>query len=355
MVATNPAPSPASSPEPKRFSLKTGNLTQKGRLLAVGFWLVTILLLLALVSLLFDGYDGLEKYAQLTVSGLAVGSIYALLALGFVVVYKATGIFNLAQTSLVVLGVYLLLQLYEKRQWNFVLALLASLAAMAIIGAVIERAVMRRMLGKPVFNSIMVTLALLIVIDQLTRAIWSGPGDSLIIPYSQGSWRLGGVSVGYVDVWALASALVLLVLFFIFFERTRMGLAMRATALDAEVASAQGVRIGVAYALSWAIAGVVATVAGAIYISGSGGALTPSFGFVALRAFPAMILGGLDSTSGAVVGGIIIGLAEELVSGYADFAWLGSSFEKVVPYVLLVPTLLWRPQGLFGTKKVERS
>ena len=355
MAVSNPASNSANSSEPKRFSLKVDNLTQKGRLLVVGLWLVTILFSMALLAVVFDGNDGLEKYAQLAIGGLAVGSIYALLALGFVVVYKATGIFNLAQSALVVLGTFIVYQFYQQYQWPFAWALLASLAIIAVIAAAIERGVMRWMLGKPVFSSIMVTLALLIAIDQIIHAVWSESGYAMVIPYSQGSWDLGGVAVRYVDVWALLSALVLLGLFFVFFERTRMGLTMRATALDAEVASAQGVRIGWVYALSWAIAGIVATVAGIIFTSRQGGGFTPALGFVALRAFPAMILGGLDSTSGAVAGGIIVGLAEVLVSGYLDYDWLGESFETVVPYVLLVPILLLRPYGLFGTKKVERS
>ena len=345
----------ASQPASKRFSFKVDNLTQQGRMLLVGILLVTVLVALALVAVLLDGNDGLEKYAQFAVSGLGVGSIYALLALGFVVVYKATGIFNLAQSALVTLGAFLVYQFYKQYQWNFVLALLASLAIMVAIAVLFERGIMRHMLGKPVFSSIMITLALFIAINQIIAVVWSDIGYSLFIPYSNGSWNLGGVAVKYGDVWALAAALVLLVLFFVFFERTRVGLAMRATALDAEVASAQGVRTGMTYALSWAIAGVIATVAGIIFTSRQAGGLDINLGFVALRAFPAMILGGLDSTSGAVAGGIIVGLAQELTSGYLDYDWLGHSFEELVPYVLLVPILLWRPYGLFGTKKVERS
>ncbi len=328
----------------------------KARQIAVALWLLVSLFVLALISVLADGNDGLEKFLQFVVGGLALGSIYSILALGFVVIYKATGVFNLAQGSLVLLGTYVLYQFKEEYDLPFGLALLFALVLMAGVGVLIERVVMRKMLGKPVFSAIMVTLALLIIIDQIVRSIWSEPGYVLNLPWSSGKVDIGDVTIRHIDFWAVGSAMVLLVAFFLFFERTRVGLGMRATALDAEVASAQGVRIGVSYAMSWAVAAVVATVAGMILtVRTGGGALTPAVGYVALRAFPAMILGGLDSTGGAVAGGLIIGLAEVLVDGYLDYDWLGERFETVVPYLLLLPIMLWRPHGLFGTKTVERS
>lgn len=335
---------------------QTQPLTGKLRQVAVSAWLVAIVVALGLVSLLADGGAGLEKFAQFMVGGVALGSIYSLLALGFVVIYKATGIFNLAQGSLVLLGTFLVYQFYEAFSWPFALALPAALVIMAVVGILVERLVMRKMLGKPVFSSIMVTLALLIIIDQIVQAIWSETGYVLSLPQSSGKLDVGGVTISHIDFWAFGAAAVLLLAFFAFFERTRLGLGMRATALDAEVASAQGVRISVAYSLSWAIAAVVATVAGMILtVRTGGGALTPAVGYIALRAFPAMILGGLDSTGGAVAGGLIIGLAEVMVDGYLDYDWLGEAFETVVPYLLLLPIMLWRPHGLFGTKTVERS
>jgi len=323
---------------------------------AVALWLIVALFVMALLSVLTDANEGLQKFLQLVVAGVALGSIYSLLVLGFVVIYKATGIFNLAQGGLVLLGTYVLYQFKEAWGLPFGVALLAALSLMAAIGVLIERSIMRKMLGKPVFNAILVTLAILIMIDQIVRAIWTAPGYVLNLPWDSGKVQIADVTIRYIDFWAVGSAVVLLVLFYFFFERTRVGLGMRATAFDPEVASAQGVRIGGAYAMSWAIAAVVATVAGMILtVRTGGGALTPAVSYVALRAFPAMILGGLDSTGGAVAGGLIIGLAEVLVDGYVDYDWLGENFSAVVPYLLLLPIMLWRPHGLFGTKKVERS
>ena len=317
-------------------------------------WTLGSLAAVLLIASLADGGDGREKFLQLLVGGIALGSIYALLSFGFVIVYKATGVFNLAQGGFVLLGTYLAYQFYTDWGWMFVLALAAAVIAMAAIGAGIERAVMRKMLTKPTFTAIMVTLAILIVIEQITRSIWNSPGLVLAAPWGTGRIQPGGVTIRYLDFWTVGFTFVLLGAFFLFFRFTRIGLGMRATAFDREVASAQGVRVGLSFALSWAIAAAVATVAGVLLTSRSGGALTPAISYVALRAFPAMILGGLDSAGGAVAGGVIIGVAEVMVQGYVDVDWLGESFETVVPYLVMLPILLWRPSGLFGTRAVER-
>lgn len=317
-------------------------------------WTIGVLVAVLLMVSLADGGDGREKFLQLLVGGIALGSIYALLSFGFVIVYKATGVFNLAQGGFVLLGTYLAYQFYSDWGWLFGLALVAAVLVMAAIGAGIERAVMRKMLTKPTFTAIMVTLALLIVIEQITRSIWNSPGLVLAAPWGTGRIQPGGVTIRYLDFWTVGFTFVLLGAFFLFFRYTRIGLGMRATAFDREVASAQGVRVGLSFALSWAIAAAVATVAGVLLTSRSGGALTPAISYVALRAFPAMILGGLDSAGGAVAGGVIIGVAEVMVQGYVDVDWLGESFETVVPYLVMLPILLWRPSGLFGTRAVER-
>ena len=288
-------------------------------------WILGALAAVLLVVSLADGGDGREKFLQLLVGGIALGSIYALLSFGFVIVYKATGVFNLAQGGFVLLGTYLAYQFYVDWGWIFGLALAATVIVMATVGAGIERAVMRKMLTKPTFTAIMVTLAILIVLEQITRSIWNSPGLVLAAPWGTGRIQPGGVTIRYLDFWTVGFTFVLLGAFFLFFRYSRLGLGMRATAFDREVASAQGVRVGLSFALSWAIAAAVATVAGVLLTSRSGGALTPAVGYVALRAFPAMILGGLDSTGGAVAGGVIIGVAEVMVQGYVDVDWLSDT------------------------------
>ncbi len=298
----------------------------------------------------------MDKFLQLLVSGVALGSIYALVALGFVVVYKATGAFNFAQGGFVTLGTFLVYQYSVDWELNFWLALLLATCSMAAVGAFLERVVMRRTVGKPAFAVVLVTLGLLLVIEQVVRSVWTAPGLILPAPWESGRSVVGGVVLRHVDFWTIGSAGVLLVAFFLFFGLTRTGLGMRVAALDQEAAAAQGVSVGRSFSVSWAIAAAVAPVAGVMLTSRGGSALSVNIGFIALAAFPAMILGGLDSTSGAVLGGILVGLAEIMTQGYLDdVSWLGSNFEVVMPYLLMVLVLLWRPHGLLGTPQVERA
>ncbi len=302
----------------------------------------------------------MEKFFQLLASGISLGGIYALIALGFVVIYKATSTFNFAQGGFVLLGTYLTFQFGDDSTWGwpFYLALLAACVVMAAIAAVIERVILRRMIGKPAFSVILVTLGILLVIEQLVRAIWTQPSYLLANPWGTKTVDIGGVIIAHADIWAVIFASVLLAAFFVFFTKSRTGLGMRASAFDQEAASAQGISVARSFQLSWAIAGAVAAVAGVMLTArpGSGGALNAGLSFVALRAFPATILGGLDSPGGAVAGGVAVGVAEVMARGYLDDkAWLlGENFAQVVPYVVLVLVLLWRPNGLFGTRAVER-
>ncbi len=298
----------------------------------------------------------MDKFLQLLFSGVALGSIYALVALGFVVVYKSTGAFNFAQGGFVTLGTFLVYQFSVEWELNFWLSLMLATCSMAAVGVFLERVVMRRTVGKPAFAVVLVTLGLLLVIEQVVRSVWTAPGFILPAPWEGGRSVVGGVVLRHVDFWTIGSAAVLLVAFFLFFGLTRTGLGMRAAALDQEAAAAQGVSVGRAFSVSWAIAAAVAPVAGVMLTSRGGSALSVNIGFIALAAFPAMILGGLDSTSGAVLGGVLVGLAEIMTQGYLDdVSWLGSNFEVLMPYLLMVLVLLWRPHGLLGTPQVERA
>lgn len=296
----------------------------------------------------------MDKFLQLLISGVALGSIYALVALGFVVIYKASGVFNFAQGAFVTLGAYLAYQFGTDWGLPFGLALVLVMIAMAAVGMFLERLVIRPMIGKPTFTIILITLGLLVIIEQVVRAVWTMPGLVLSVPWGNGRSQLGEVTLRHADLWTMVSAAALLVAFFLFFRYSRTGLGMRATALDQEAAAAHGISVGRSFAVSWAMSAVAGVVAGVMLVSRGGGALSPAIGFVALAAFPAMILGGLDSAGGAVLGGVLIGLAEVMSQGYLDISWLGSNIEVVVPYVVGVLVLLWRPEGLLGTRRVER-
>ena len=257
-------------------------------------------------------------------SGVAVGCKYALVALGFVIVFKGTGVINFAQASFVLVGGYLTYNASETWGLNFYLALLVAMAGGALLGMV--------------------------------TAIWGPDPKNLGDPWGLNVRTVGDVIIADKDIWTIIFTAVVLGGFFLFFRYSSLGLAMRATALDQEAAMAQGISSRRVHQVSWGIAGLVAALAGASLSAGNV-ALQPSVGLVALVAFPAMILGGLDSPLGAVVGGLIIGIVQQLTALYGPeyLEWAGNSFELVSPYLVMIVILLVRPYGLFGTKEVRRA
>jgi branched-chain amino acid transport system permease protein len=229
------------------------------------------------------------------------------------------------------------------------------MAAGALLGAFVERVLLRRMVAQPVFAVIMITIGLLFVLDQLVTSIWGFESLNLGDPWGNDTVRVADVVLSVGDLWTIGLTAAAVFAFFLFFRFSTTGLAMRAAALDQEAALAQGVSPGRVFALAWAIAGAVAALGGITHAAGSA-QLSPAVGFFALAAFPAMILGGLDSPLGAVIGGIIIGLTQSLTAGYQPdhAAWLGNNFHNVMPYIVMVLILLVRPYGLFGTPEVRR-
>jgi branched-chain amino acid transport system permease protein len=288
-------------------------------------------------------------------AGLALGSTYALVALGFVVIYKATGVINFAQGGLLALGAYLGYTFSNNLAIAFGVAILLACVSAAVVGASVERLVLRRMVGQPPFAVIMITIGLLFVLEPLITAIWGFDNRPVDNPWNIQTVQVGQLVLGVRDLWTIGITAAVVIAFFLFFRYTRMGLAMRATAFDPEAALAQGISARRVYATSWAIAAALAALAGITLAAGPGG-LQPSISFIALAAFPAMILGGLDSPAGAVLGGVIIGLAEALTRGYQDqlFSWAGANVSLIVPYLLMIVILLIRPYGLLGTKEVRR-
>ena len=297
----------------------------------------------------------MEDFLQLVFAGLALGARYALVALGFVIIYRATGVINFAQGGLVALGAYLAYHFADRMDMPFALAVLAALVVSGFVGVLIEWLLLSRMVGQPVFAVVMVTIGLLFVIEQLIPTLWGYEAKNLGDPWGVETKDVAGLSLAVRDLWTLALAGGALAGFFLFFRYTRYGLAMRATAFDQEAALAQGISVRRVVAMSWGIAGIVAALAGVSLASGAA-AVNPTISFIALAAFPAMILGGLDSPPGAVIGGMVIGVTQTLTAGYQPdhAAWLGNNFHVVMPYVVMVLILLIRPYGLFGTPEVHR-
>lgn len=289
---------------------------------------------------------------QLLVNGLVTGSIYALVATGFVIIYKSSGALNLAQGEFLMVGAYLCLDLMINRHVPFVPALLLTLAGAALLGVLIERVVLRPLLGSPVISVIMVTLGLAGVLRSLLQIIF-GPNT---IPFPEvfptEPVKLGTVPVSLSQLYAVGCSALLLVLLTLFFNYTRTGLALRATALNRQVALSMGISVQRMFALAWLIAAAVSAVGGVLLGSIRGG-IDMSLGHMGLKVLPVVILGGLDSIAGAIVGGLVIGVLENITGGYLD-PLLGGGVKEVVPAVALVLILMIRPSGLFGTKKVDR-
>ena len=297
----------------------------------------------------------MSDFLQIAFAGLALGARYALVALGFVIIYKATGVINFAQGALLALGAYLAYALVNSADIPFWPAVIGAAVGTALVGAAAERLVLRRMVGQPIFAVIMITIGLLFIIEQVITSIWGFDALNLNDPWGVETIDIGSVGIAVRDVWTLVLAGVVLAAFFAFFRFTDWGVAMRATAFDQEAALAQGISARKVFALSWAISGALAALAGVTLAAGAAG-VTPTLSLIALAAFPAMIVGGLDSPVGAVLGGLIIGLTQALVSGYQDDVapWLGDGFSRVAPYVVMIIILLIRPYGLFGTPEVRR-
>jgi branched-chain amino acid transport system permease protein len=293
-------------------------------------------------------------FLQLVVQGTALGSKLALVALGFVVIFKATRVINFAQGGLVLVGAYLAYNVTQTWGVPFPLAVVVAMAGGAAVGAVLERGVLRPMVGKPPFAAIMITIGVLFVLEQIVTSVWGDATLDLGDPWKSRTVHLVDVTIAVRDLWTMGLTALALAAFFAFFRFSATGVAMRASALDPEAALAQGIRPGRVYTAAWAISGAVAALAGVTLASG-GGQLSPAISFIAFAAFPAVILGGLDSPGGAVIGGILIGVSQTLTARYLDdLSWLGTNFHNVMPYVLMILVLLVRPFGLFGTREVRR-
>ncbi len=297
----------------------------------------------------------MTNFLQLAFSGFALGCIYALVALGFTIIYKASRVINFAQGELLLVGAYLISSFSLDWKLPFALAVAVALAITAAIGILFERFILRRMVGRPPFSIVMITIGLDIVLLSAVTVRWGYNvrvgGD----PWGSSGFSAAGLRFDWVALWTIGVTAVAVFLLFLFFRYTRYGVAMRATAFDQEAALAVGIRVRTMYAIAWAFAAMVATIGG-VFLAGFPRNLDPATGLVALRAFPAIIVGGLDSTLGAVVGGIVIGLIEVLTAGYQPelAPWLGKNFHVVAAYVVMLLVLLVRPYGLFGTPEVER-
>jgi branched-chain amino acid transport system permease protein len=293
------------------------------------------------------------QFLSLLVNGISLGTIYALIALGFVIIFKASEVVNFAHGSLLLLGAYTIAVTAD--DLGFLGAALLGVAVTALAALLVERLIINRLRGAPVISLAIVTIGVdIIILTELIRRIGS---DILNVPHpwSGDSIRVGGVGISVNRAVAMLVAGVLIGLFFLAFKYSSWGVAMRASAEDGETAALMGIRQGRVSALAWVVAGALAAVAALFLVGSPTPGVSPAVYTVALAAFPAAILGGLDSTGGALVGGLLIGVAETMAAGYQDqMLFLGRGFGSVVPYIVMLLVLLVRPSGLFGTKELTR-
>jgi branched-chain amino acid transport system permease protein len=300
----------------------------------------------------------MTQFLQALFNGVSVAGVYALLALGFVIIYKSMQVLSFAQPAMMLIGGYYIILFATDNGLNFYLSVAIAVVFAAITGVVIERLFLHPMVGKPVFAVAIMTIG----IDVMLRII---AGDSSVYgsgglkgtsdPWGLGTFNWAGLVFGHRRIAAIVVAGVTVAGLLAFLRYTRIGLAMRATAFDQEVALTQGVSVSTVFALSWALAAVLAVLA-APFVNMNAGSLGVNDFVFALRALPVVVIGGLDSIGGALVAALLVAVIEQLVSVYQTqhFNWVGVGFAQVVPYLIMFVVLLVRPYGLFGTKEVER-
>ncbi len=294
----------------------------------------------------------MEFLLQLVLNGLVIGSIYALVALGFVIIYKSSSILNFAQGEFLMMGAYVCVAIFLRYHVPIAAAFLLTLAFSALLGVLLERVLLRPMIGEPVISVIMLTLGLASILKAIVQGIWGVETMPYPRIFPSDPVMVGPLPVSQGYLWSMASVAVLLVLLSAFFKYTRAGIAMRATAFSQQVALSMGISVKHIFALTWSIAAVVSAIGG-VLLGGIRGGVDGAFALFGLKVIPVVILGGLDSVLGAIVGGLVMGILENLSGGYLDPVF-GGGVKEVAPFIALVAILAVKPYGLFGKVKLER-
>ncbi len=289
----------------------------------------------------------MNLFLQLTISGMTNGAVYALVALGFVLIYKSSDVINFAQGELLLVGAYLAFFFVAQLGLAWPIGVLLALLVAAALGILIERLVLEPLIGEPIISVIMVTIGLSSLLRAIVNGIWTPRPRPFPAFIPSTDVRILGAVISADRLWAIALSFALLAIFTLFFRRSSEGIAMRAVADDQQAALSMGISVKRIFAIAWSIAAVTATVGGIMLANIIG--VSGDISRIGLRVFPVVILGGLDSIPGAIIGGIVIGLLEAWTGGY-----LGQGLSQVLPFVVLVLILMVRPYGLFGQEIIER-
>lgn len=289
----------------------------------------------------------MNYFLNLVTSGLVIGALYGLVAMGFAIVYRATGMVNFAQGEVMMLIAYISFSLATIPGIGFGPLLVAVLAVSVLLGLAIERIFIRPMLGEPMFSRVMVTIGLAVVIRSTVILIWGVEPTAFPRPFGNAVIRFAGLALYPGQIFALVSLAVLCALMWLFFSRSRIGIAMRATSNNETTALLMGINVKRISAVAWALSAVFAAFAGLAFCLMF--SLEPEISQMGLRGFPATILGGLDSVVGGAFGGLVIGVFENLAGGY-----LGRGLKEIAGFVLIIVVLMVKPYGLFGQREIER-
>jgi branched-chain amino acid transport system permease protein len=293
----------------------------------------------------------MELLIQVLIAGITIGSIYSLIALGVVLIFKSSGVINFAQGSMVMVGAFITYALVVQFKLPILLSLALTFIISGLMGMVVERFALRYLSGASLISVIMVTMGISYIMDGGALAIWGSSNFTYPKLFPSFSFQLGGVKVSSAYLWSFLASMVLLLVFLLFFKYSKMGLSMRAAADNQKVAVILGISARRVLSLTWIITSAVATAGGILLASIS--ALHVNLSYIGLVVFPVVILGGLDSIAGAVVGGLIVG-ALEAIAGVYIAPYLGGAFQQVASFAFLLIILLIKPYGLFGTKEIER-
>ncbi len=291
-------------------------------------------------------------FLQLVVTGFALGMIYALIAIGFVIILKCSEVFNIAQGHFVLIGGYLGYTFLVPLGLPIWAALGLAVVTAIFMGLAIERLALRPLVGQPVLAVVMVTIALATILGGLATLLWGAEYKAYHGLLPTITLTVGMISIPSESLIGLIVSIICVVLLMLLFRYTKIGLAMRATAEDLHVVQSLGIRATTVYAVSWAIASVVGVIGG-ILLGGVSGA-NMELAEVGLKAFAVVLLGGVNSIGGAIVGGIILGMLENVAAGYLDPLLPGGGLAKVFPFIVMIIVLVFRPYGLFGLTRIER-
>jgi branched-chain amino acid transport system permease protein len=292
-------------------------------------------------------------FLQLVISGFALGMVYALVAIGFVIILKCSKAFNIAQGHFVMIGGYLGFTFLVGFHLPVWVSLLAAIAVAIIMGLLIERLTLRPLVGQPVLAVIMMTIALATILEGLATLIWGGEYKAYHGVLPTLTLKIGELSIPSEMVIGLIVSVAVVAILMLFFRYTKSGLAMMATAEDEQVVQSAGIKVTTVYALSWVIACVVGVIGG-IILGGVSGVMIPMSN-VGLKAFAVVLLGGINSIGGAIIAGIIVGVLENVAAGYLDpLLPAGGGLANVFPFIIIIIVLIFKPYGLFGLVEIER-